>query len=266
VTVRGRSHVAGGIERIATRRPGLPGSGDLVPDDFMYTYDPTPTTPLDLNLSLFGFSIRVHPFFWLTMALLGWNPDDLQSTLIWTFAGFITILTHELAHALVGRWFGAYPYIVLTAFGGYAGNASASTPWRNIAVLVAGPGMNFLTGSLALAANIAHTAFAESLPFNERAHENIQYFLGCLIVQGFVWGCFNLLPVYPLDGGQILRNFLSRYRPRDGVIISLQVSMVIAVLVGALMLRGGVSIFGLMMLLMAFQNWQEYQATRSSRW
>jgi hypothetical protein len=42
--------------------------------------------------------------------------------------------------------------------------------------------------------------------------------------------------------------------------------MVIAVLVGALMLRGGVSIFGLMMLLMAFQNWQEYQATRSSRW
>lgn len=229
-------------------------------------YDSTPTTPLDLNLSLFRFSIRVHPFFWLTMALIGWNPDDLQMTLIWTFAGFITILTHELAHALVGRWFGASPYIVLTAFGGYAGNATVSTPWRNIAVLAAGPAMNFLTGGAALAATFGLIHFAEDLPLNERAADNVFRFLAFLMTQGFIWGCFNLLPIHPLDGGQITRYFLLRYRPWDGVRISLQVSMIIAVLVAALLLRGGVSFGGLFLLIMAFQNWQEYQMTRSNRW
>jgi stage IV sporulation protein FB len=236
----------------------------FAPDVCMY--DMTPTTPLDLNLSLFRFSIRVHPFFWLTMALLGWNPDDLQSTLIWTFAGFITVLTHELAHAFVGRWFGASPYIVLVAFGGYAGNATVSTPWRNIAVLAAGPAMNFFTGSAAVAASIGLISLGDSLPLNDHARENVFEFLMFLTIQGFFWGCFNLLPIHPLDGGQMLRYFLVRYRPWDGVRISLQVSMIIAVLVGVLLLQGGSTMGGLFLLIMAHQNWQEYQMSGSNRW
>jgi Zn-dependent protease len=44
----------------------------------------------------------------------------------------------------------------------------------------------------------------------------------------FFWGLINLLPVYPLDGGQISRDGLSYLSPRNGYRLSLGISFLIA--------------------------------------
>jgi stage IV sporulation protein FB len=44
------------------------------------------------------------------------------------------------------------------------------------------------------------------------------------------WGIFNLLPIYPLDGGQISRELFSLVNPRDGIRQSLVLSLALAVL------------------------------------
>ncbi len=41
----------------------------------------------------------------------------------------------------------------------------------------------------------------------------------------FIWNAVNLLPVLPLDGGQISRELCCWLRPRDGMAISLKISI-----------------------------------------
>ena len=76
-----------------------------------------------IHFSLFRIPIQVQPFFWITLALIGGalradSPERILFTALFVLAGFISVLVHELGHALTARRFGAYPEIVLQAFGG----------------------------------------------------------------------------------------------------------------------------------------------------
>ena len=51
-----------------------------------------------------------------------------------------------------------------------------------------------------------------------------------------LWGVVNLLPIYPLDGGQIAREILLKFNPRDGIRQSLMLSILAA---------GAMALFGL---------------------
>jgi len=82
-----------------------------------------------VRFSIFGIQVEVQPFFWLTMVLIGsgfgrgltGSSLELLFIALFVIAGFISILVHELGHALTAKANGAQaPYIVLQAFGGYA--------------------------------------------------------------------------------------------------------------------------------------------------
>ena len=60
-----------------------------------------PRTPYDLNFSLLGIPVRIHPFFWLAGLLLGPRQGGPPAILLWIAAVFLAILVHELGHALV---------------------------------------------------------------------------------------------------------------------------------------------------------------------
>jgi hypothetical protein len=59
---------------------------------------------------------------------------------LFVLAGFISVLIHELGHALTGRLFKAQTAITLHAFGGFAVFPSARfTRWQDFLVTAAGP-------------------------------------------------------------------------------------------------------------------------------
>lgn len=180
-------------------------------------------TPYDLRFSVLGIPVRVHPVFWLTSFLLAWYPHRLDLIVARMLAIFAAILVHELGHAIITRAFGWRPEIVLYFFGGYATTRRHST-WKDIAVLAAGPGAGFLLFLLCLALRPAvHGGGSEVLG------EALRFSLFI----NLVWNIMNLLPVLPLDGGQITRELLDRYRPRRSRELSVRVSTVSAGVVAA---------------------------------
>ena len=79
----------------------------------MFLGDPQ-RTQADLNFSLFGFPVRVSPFFWSVAAILGWGlVREPKLFFLFILAAFLSILIHELGHAFAFRRFGTSARIVL---------------------------------------------------------------------------------------------------------------------------------------------------------
>ncbi len=215
-------------------------------------------TPYDINFSLFGIPIRVHPLFWAVSAVMGWSAGNFKMTLMWVACVFVSILIHELGHALTAKSYGWPPSIVLYAFGGYASYFPSwgNTTWRRIHVLLAGPGAGFVFFGLLFGLQVLLSERGVTLAITARQ------VIRDLIYFNLVWGLFNLLPVYPLDGGQISHAFLSHWSPRSGGDLALQVSLVLAVAVAAFGLWSQQMYLGLLFGSLAFGNFQMLQGPR----
>jgi membrane-associated protease RseP (regulator of RpoE activity) len=72
-----------------------------------------------------------------------------------------------------------------------------------------------------------------------------------------VWGIFNLLPIYPMDGGNIFREIFSFFSPRQGVRFSLVTSMTIAIVLAAWALHAQMFFVTILFVYFAYQNYQE---------
>ena len=220
-------------------------------------------TPYDLRFSLFRIPIRVHPMFWLVGALMGWNAGDLPGTVLFIACLFVSILTHEMGHALSAQHYGWPAEIVLMAFGGlasYIPTRRISTAQR-ISVIFAGPGAGFLLYALVV--------FLERLLINGGViNPGAPTTVGELrLMDAFFylkrinlwWGLFNLLPVYPLDGGQIARELLRAWRPWTGVELSLKISLVVGVVGAVWLFREGHTFPAVLFASLAFENFQTLQ-------
>jgi stage IV sporulation protein FB len=203
----------------------------------------------DLNFRLFGIPVRVHPMFWLFTLLLGLSFQDPVALVTFVIAAFFSILIHELGHALVTRAFGFAPSIVLTMMGGltfrgpsYSG-ARRPGPAGEILISAVGPGAQFALAAaiyfvLRLAGRevLVYTGLpVVALPIllEDIGSPAFTLFINQLMIVSVVWGLFNLLPIYPLDGGQIAREFLQRAIPREGLRVSLVISAATAIFVAA---------------------------------
>jgi Zn-dependent protease len=208
-----------------------------------------------VRFSIFGIQVQVQPFFWVTLIIVGGaNGGDSSAAILkiglFLVAGFISILVHELGHALMARKFGAYSEITLQAFGGYAAYSGVrlSRP-QSFAVTAAGPVVQILLG-------IALLVAFRYLP---EMNHNIGYFLVTLMQISIFWAVLNLLPVLPLDGGQMLNAVLGPRRVR----ITLWVTIIVSV-------AGGLGMFWLFgslifSLFLGMFAWQALQALRSNK-
>jgi membrane-associated protease RseP (regulator of RpoE activity) len=246
----------------------------------MLLFQPPPPTRYDLRFSIAGIPVSVHPLFWLITLLLG-STGDLLLIPIWILVIFVSVLVHELGHALAFRRYGQRSRIVLHFAGGltipepvYWGSGYANvglSPNQHIFISSAGPGAGFI---FALFIIILVTVMGGSvittrlfgfiplplnalLPFGGRV---LSVMLSMLLWVNVFWGLINLVPVYPLDGGSITRNVLIQVDPIDGVRKSLWISVIVGVLValaGFIFLR---SLFmALLFGLLAFQSYQALQ-------
>ena len=205
------------------------------------------TTAYDLNFRLLGIPVRIHPFFWAVAALLGWSNQDFSHILVWVGCVLVSILVHEFGHGLTARALDRQrPSIVLYAMGGLCFyDREHSSPWRRLAILAMGPGAGFL---LLIVVGVIGTAVLGILPTYllgftpiERAlvHQPPQWtsplilaaYYDLLVINLF-WGLFNLLPIFPLDGGQMTHTILSLRNRREGPrwchIVSIGVAALVA--------------------------------------
>jgi stage IV sporulation protein FB len=247
----------------------------------MSFFQPTPTSRFDLRFSVAGIPVRVQPLFWLIALLLGSSGGALQ-IVIWVFVVFVSILVHELGHALAFRWYGLRSQILLHFSGGLT--IPEATPWgsgyatvaigpvQQILISLAGPGAGFVLAGLVIAGvqllggsvaisflfGLIPLPTSATLPFGGLAGSS---FLTMMLWVNVFWGLINLLPVFPLDGGHVARNILLLYDPVGGVRKSLWLS----VIVGGLMALAGFVLFrsvytALLFGLLAFQSYQALQS------
>lgn len=251
--------------------------------------EPAPT-PYDLNFEIFGIHVRVHPFFWLISVMFGarglggGDPKMIAiGILTWVVAVFISILVHELGHAFMMIRFGEGARIVLYGMGGLAipesHNSYSFRPIRRdtmtqVLISAAGPGAGFLLAAfvmlllfaapgaqigvfwlfgffpVAYAAGLTNMALAE--------------FVSAMLYINIFWGIINLMPVYPLDGGQIARALMLQWDAWDGLRKSLWLSVIAGGIIAVMSLP--VSIFMTLMFgILAYQSYQHLQQITGGR-
>lgn len=197
-----------------------------------------PRTQFDLNFSLLGIPVRVHPLFWLVCLVLG-GDRDVGNALRWVGVVFVSILVHEMGHALVARNYGANPWITLYGFGGLASYRGARTDTKSsIAITLAGPMAGFLFAGAIVAVIIATRHQFEFFDFligsgDPIENYNVRNVIFQLLFVNLFWGLVNLLPVFPLDGGQISMELFQVVNPREGAAQALWLSVIVGATIAA---------------------------------
>ena len=153
---------------------------------------------------LFGIDVYLHwAWFLMVVWLMQTGGDDNKAwNLAIALAVFAIVLMHEFGHALACRSVGGEAKrIVLWPLGGVAFVAPPPRPGAVLWSIAAGPLVNVILAPVlifgAVAASTGLGATAPAAIFLERmARINIVILV------------FNMMPVYPLDGGQIFQSIL----------------------------------------------------------
>ena len=233
-----------------------------------------PPTAADIHFRCWGVPIRVHPLFWVVALLLyvGGGPVDPERALIWVAAVFVSIVIHEMGHALAFRHFGASPHVTLYGLGGLASaNYFDGGPRAAIIIALAGPAAGFLL-ALALVVLMVVTGHGVGVSYfvphvfaadfvSPVSYIATQYLLWINVL----WGVLNLLPVYPLDGGQVAREALTLVDATTGIVRSLKLSLAAAALVALLAILGNRLFLAIMFGYLAYSSYKTLQAYSNSR-
>jgi len=244
----------------------------------MFLFQAPAPTRYDLNFTLAGVSVRVHPLFWLLAIFLGSGSGNILQILIWMVVVFVSILVHEMGHALAFRRYGVGSHIVLHYLGGLA--IPESTPWgtgyanvspspkQQIVISLAGPFAGFLLAVLVILSGrflfgglVAGSLFGfipvPQLNLSSLGGRALNLFIVMMLQVNIFWGLINLLPVFPLDGGQVARNILIQYDPFDGARKSLWLSTIVGAIVALAAFTLLRSIYMAFLFgLLAFQSYQ----------
>jgi stage IV sporulation protein FB len=198
--------------------------------------------------------ITIYPTFWLFAGLIGYfNSLSLVGTLIWVGIIFVSVLFHEFGHALTALLFGQAPRIELVALGGLTYHNGQKLPfWKQFFIVLDGPLFGFI---LVILATIL-------LQFSALSQGMIGSVISLTRIVNLFWTIVNLLPVMPLDGGQLLRVVLERIFGLKGFKYAIVTSMVIATGISLFFFLTQAFLVGALFFLLAFQSYDTFRRTR----
>ncbi|HEV7923699.1 MAG TPA: M50 family metallopeptidase [Thermoanaerobaculia bacterium] len=208
--------------------------------------------------SIRGTSIDVDlSFILLTLLFVATAYDErqgIQYALIWAPILFVSILVHELAHAAAIGLFGyGSSQIVLGGIGGVTMNARRSRPWHDMVISAAGPLASF-------AIWWGTSLFMARYPLRDPM---LVALLPRLADANLIWGIFNLVPVPPLDGGSVVRNFLRLFlSDRISFVITTWLAMITAAVLVVIGFRIHQYFVIVLMGYYLYANWQKWQYFR----
>jgi Zn-dependent protease len=174
---------------------------------------------------VFGIQLSVHSTFFLLLAYVAWGgwSDAAAEHVAHPIYGallnvvalavfFTCVILHELGHALTARRFGVgVPRILLLPIGGMAEfDSIPRKPSSELLIALAGPAVNFVIVGVLLifvsfpGAQILQLFRSFFISGGDEMNLGQQ-----LLTMNFIMGCFNLVPVFPMDGGRVLRALLA---------------------------------------------------------
>ncbi len=238
------------------------------------------TTKFDVHFSIGKIPVRVHPVFWLISILFGAlsvrnsHVNVFVGMGLWTAAVFVSILVHELGHALAAKAHGWPPRIVLYAMGGLAIYApTRHTRKSRIIIDFMGPGAGFILGGIILAAVLLS---GHSIPIPGLGIEvgsgpsflagggRLELFVLWMLYVNFFYGLLNLAPIQPLDGGGIARAIIEKFRPRDSWEVALKLGIATGAVIAIVAMALWQSVFlAILFGMLAYNNWQMLQQVQA---
>lgn len=236
-----------------------------------------PPSPYDLRFRVFDVPVRVHPMFWLVSVLLGpIRGGEAWAVLAWVFIVFVSILVHELGHVLANRYYGTSSHIVLHSFGGLAisDGYGRRDPRSQLVISLAGPAAGFVFAAVVivgLKAGGVDVFVKFGFPYVVRwdlygiQSDKTSYLLNQLLYVNIFWGLVNLLPIYPLDGGQATRAGMEIARVRDAVVKSLWLSVGTAAVMAVYCLRVNNLMATVFFAYLAYNSYQMLQSFGGGR-
>ena len=208
------------------------------------------------HFSIARIPVRIEPAFLLVAALFGLHYIDFgfDVVLIWVACTFVSILVHELGHGFALKVFGQPSAIVLHGFGGVTVSPGRGRLKRARSILVS------LAGSITalLLLYLPTRIYFGSASFADQAQlpEAFWWALAFLNFQNLWWSLANLLPVRPLDGGNVVTELF-------GIDQARKISMGVAIAAGIWCFFNDQSYGGFFFLLLAFLSFQEMRAAQS---
>lgn len=194
---------------------------------------------------------RINIFLhWTFLLLLGWvllvNADtgsnimELSWALLFMGALVISVLLHELGHAVTAMEYGIQAKnIVLLPFGGIASiEKFPDNPRQELLISFSGPLVNLIIAGLLKIMFPNETVIPDN--FREVSITHGPDFILNLFLANLVIAVFNLIPAFPLDGGRMLRALLAF---RLNYIRATFIASVIGKVIAAAMIGAGILLY-----------------------
>ncbi len=201
--------------------------------------------------SIRGIPVHFSPLFLLLLLFVGFQGVGF------VFVGVVTfsILVHEMGHALVAQYFRLSPSIVLHGWGGLCHHERPQRESHDALIIAAGPAAGFALGFLALALYLfAPPTVLEPGSLGTRIVEWLVYI-------NLFWSFINILPLWPLDGGQLFRlGMVKAFGGLRGERIAHGVGTVMGVLVAIGMYQIGFVLFAVISGYWAYLNIQNFNS------
>lgn len=184
---------------------------------------------------------------WLVLSRSGDGGEGAMEGLVFALVIAVSILVHELGHAIVGRWMGLKPLgILIHGFGGLCRYDRAPVGLAGVLVSGAGPAAGLLLAVLAFGLGLTVHGYLPAM---------VAAAISELVMVNLFWSLFNLLPMFPMDGGSVLLHGIeARWGFPTAMRITRWVSLVTAVLVGAGALYIGAVFIAMIAAMTVFQN------------
>ena len=191
-----------------------------------------PTRQGSIRLFRFaGIEVFLHWSWFLILWYVWYLHVNTHASLVWLLLEYLCLFTivlmHEFGHAFACRQVGGKAdHILLWPLGGVAYAAPPPRPGATLWTIVAGPLVNVALAPifLGLLAFGRNQGWPGEFP-------DLYLFVRTICQLNLVLLVFNLLPVYPLDGGQILQSLL-------WFVLGRARSMLVATIIGFVGLAG----------------------------
>lgn len=198
--------------------------------------------------------ITIRPAFWLFAALIGFMYSrSVSGTLIWMGIILFSVLFHEFGHAITAVMFGRKPRIEIVALGGVTiHDGQKLSAWKQFFIVLNGPLFGLLLALFAWLA-LKISLFSTGL---------MAQILADITIINVFWTVINLLPIMPLDGGQMLRIGMEAAFGAKGFQYALLIGVVIAAMASFALFLFQEFLLGAFFFFFAFQGFEMWRATR----